>query len=219
MLADLVKELGRERSAADSRSVGLDDPEHIVDSAGAEAGTCGDAACNGIGGGHIRIGSLINVEERALGSLEKNLVAVLPGISKYCCDVRNHGDENRGVLLYALKYLIIGDLLGMIEVLQDEVVVLHDGPELLGETVHIAEIADAEAPSCGLVLVRGADALAGGSDLLVTECSFPCVVNDRMVRQDQRAGLRDLQAAFHIHTGALELAHLLEQCVRREDDA
>ena len=107
----------------------------------------------------------------------------------------------------------------MVEVLQDEVVVLHDRLQLLRESVHVAEIADTESSSCGLVLVGRADALAGGSDLLVAEGSFPCVINNRMIGQDQRAGLRNLQAAPDIHAGALKLAHLLEQRVRRQNNS
>ena len=71
-LADFVVEFGRERAAADARGVGLGDAEHVVDRIRADAGAGERAADGGVGRGDVRIGAVVDVEQRALRAFEQH---------------------------------------------------------------------------------------------------------------------------------------------------
>ena len=75
MLAHLVEELGRERTRADARRVGLHDAEHGVDVARAEAGADGRLPRDRVRRGDERIGADIDVEQRALRTFEQQVPA------------------------------------------------------------------------------------------------------------------------------------------------
>src|SRR6185369_6677903 len=74
-LADRVLLLGRERSFADARGVGLRDPDDAVDLPRREAGARGDPVRPRARGGHERIGPRVEVEQRALRALEDHALA------------------------------------------------------------------------------------------------------------------------------------------------
>ena len=77
-LADLVVLLGRERAIADAGRVGLADAEHITDRARPEAGTGRRLRGHRVGRGDVRIGAVIDVEQRGLRALEQDALALAP---------------------------------------------------------------------------------------------------------------------------------------------
>ena len=89
-LADFVVELGRERAAADARGVGLGDAEHVVDRIGADAGAGERAADGGVGRGDVRIGAVVDVEQRTLRAFEQHALALLAQLVEDAGDVGLH---------------------------------------------------------------------------------------------------------------------------------
>jgi hypothetical protein len=73
VLAVLIEQLGRKRTGADARGVGLDDAEHLVEGAAAPSRCRRRTARGGGRGGHERIGAEIDVEHRALRALEQHV--------------------------------------------------------------------------------------------------------------------------------------------------
>src|SRR4029077_439832 len=80
--ADLVELLGRKRPGADAGGVGLADAEHIADGVGAEAGAGRRLRRDRIRRRDIRISAVVDVEQRALGALEQNALALAAPVVK-----------------------------------------------------------------------------------------------------------------------------------------
>src|SRR5688572_1577064 len=72
IFAPFVLLLGRERAFPDPRGISLGDAEHIADGARPDAGPGRRLPGHGVGGGHERIGAVVDIEERALRSLEED---------------------------------------------------------------------------------------------------------------------------------------------------
>jgi hypothetical protein len=69
-VAELVVELGRERPGADAGRVGLHDAHDLVDLARADAAAGAGAAGDRARARDERVAAVIEVEERALGTLQ-----------------------------------------------------------------------------------------------------------------------------------------------------
>src|SRR6185312_13420305 len=76
-LAHLVIEFGRERTAADAGGVGLADAQHVVDVLRTHAGAGQRAADGGVAGGDVRVGAVVDVQQRALRALVQDVAAAL----------------------------------------------------------------------------------------------------------------------------------------------
>ena len=72
-VAVVVGELGRKRSGADAGGVGLRDADDAVDVAGPEAGSGACTAGRRVGRRDVRIGAVVEVEERRLGAFEQHV--------------------------------------------------------------------------------------------------------------------------------------------------
>src|SRR5690606_30999374 len=207
-LADLVVQLGRERAAADAGGVGLGDAQHVVDVLGADAGAGQRAADGGVGAGDVRIGAVVDVQQRALGAFEHHALALL---AQLVADAGDVGLHRLDVLAELQRFLVGGlevhrlhaQVLG-----QHEVVVVQRGLELLGQLLGIVQVGDADAAARHLVLVGRADAAAGGADGLAAGGLLAGLIQGDVVRHDQRGGRADLQPAAHFHAGRFQLGDL-----------
>src|SRR5690606_2080104 len=89
-LADVVVQLGGERSLADASRVGLDDSHDAVDAGGPDAGA-GDGAARGRrGGGDERVGAVVDVEHRRLPGLEDDRLALVERTVEHQSGVGDH---------------------------------------------------------------------------------------------------------------------------------
>src|SRR5690606_20171873 len=73
--AHFVEQLGRERAGTDAGGVGLGDAEDVVQEQRAETGAGGGAASSGVGAGDVRVGAVVDVQQRALGAVEHDVLA------------------------------------------------------------------------------------------------------------------------------------------------
>ncbi len=69
---------------ADARGVGLGDAEHVVDGARPDARAGGRLRRHRVRRGDERIGAVVDVEQRALGALEQDALAVAPRVVEQC---------------------------------------------------------------------------------------------------------------------------------------
>src|SRR6185312_13822474 len=118
-----------------------------------------------------------------------------------------------------VQRLLEVDGVGVIVVAQHEVVVIEHLAQLRGEALSCVEVLDADGAARHLVLVRGADAAARRADLRLALGALARLVDGDVVREDERARLRDAQLPLHVHAGALELADLRHQRLGRDHDA
>src|SRR6056297_1159048 len=72
-LADVIKQLGRERAGPYSRCISFGNTQNIIEVQGTKTRTGGGTACGGIGAGHKRVGAVVNIEQGALGTLEHDV--------------------------------------------------------------------------------------------------------------------------------------------------
>ena len=134
-------------------------------------------------------------------------------------DIGDQGAQRFGKFLGAAERRVEVQGGGVVEVLQHEVVVLHDFRELVGELLRMEHVAETQSASRRPVLVRRTDAAAGGADLAVAEGFFPRRVQCDVIGQDQRTRRRDAQVVADIDALFFELLDFLHQRVRRYGDA
>src|SRR5690606_32853373 len=89
-LAHVVVQPGRERAAANAGGVGLGDAEHVVDRVRANAGTGQRAADGGVGTGDVRVGAVVNVEQRTLRAFVQHPLTLLAQVVQDAGDVGLH---------------------------------------------------------------------------------------------------------------------------------
>ncbi len=111
--AHLVIELGGERTTANARRIGLADAEHIVDVAGADAGSGQRAADRGVRGSHIRVGSVVDIQQGTLGTFKQDVVAVPARIEQQGRNIIDHRPQVFAVLQCFIQHLLEVDAIGL----------------------------------------------------------------------------------------------------------
>ena len=157
---------------------------------GADAQPRADAANRRVRRRHVRIGAVVDVEERALRALEHDRLPFPPRLVE---EHRHVGHPPAHPFPAALE--IVVDLLPVHRRFLDQPVagvdVVADG---FGERVRVGEVADAHAAARDLVLVGRADAAGGRADLALAAPRFAEQVELAVVRQDEVRLVADDQA-------------------------
>ena len=81
------RQLGRERPAADARGVGLGDAQDVVQQPGPEARAGRRVAGHAVARGDVRVGAVVDVEQRALRAFEQQVGAGGVGLEEPVADV------------------------------------------------------------------------------------------------------------------------------------
>ena len=76
ILARVIEQFGRKGTRTDTRGVGLDDAQHLMQPPRSNTGTGRRAARGGCRGGHVRIGSKIHIEHRSLCAFEQHIAPI-----------------------------------------------------------------------------------------------------------------------------------------------
>ena len=105
LLTDVVEQLGRKRPGTDARGVGLGDAQHIMQFRRAHAGTARRRARAGVGRGHVRIGAMIDIQQRALCTLEQHRLAGTHVVIEQRRDVGYHRPQAFGQLQVLIQHL------------------------------------------------------------------------------------------------------------------
>ena len=207
-------QLGRHRAFTHARGVRLHHAEHAVNHLRAHAQARAHAADRGIRRCHERIGTVIDIEQRALRPLEQNRPA-------RCA---RPGQEQRHVVDPRLHPLAVGEHLveqrTPVErrILDEPVAGLHVLADLLLEPRPVEQIAHADATPADLVLVGRADAARGGADLALAAPGFGQQIELAVIRQNQMRPLADEQAVAHVVSEGSELVDLGKERLRIDDD-
>ena len=111
------------------------------------------------------------------------------------------------------------DHLGLVVVLQHEVVVVEHFAQLGGKTLAVEQVLQAQRTARHLVLVGGTDAAPGGADLAGALGDFARLIERHVVRHDERAGFAEFQAAGDVDAGGYQHVHFFQQRGRRQHHA
>ncbi len=216
------RQLGRERPAADARRVGLGDAEDVVQQVGPDAGARRGVAGDAVARGDVRIGAVVDVEQRSLRALEQHVLAGPVRVVERVADVADHRPERLAGAHRGVEDRLERERLGVEPAFEREVVQREQLAQLGSEALGMLQVLDAQRAARDLVLVRRADALAGGADLARAARlaqQLARLVDLDVERQDQRARFAHQQARAHLEPHRLETRDLAEQMRGIDDDA
>src|SRR3990167_1937384 len=170
--------------------------------------TCAGA---GIGGSDIKIGAVVDIQQRALRAFEHHALAVAPVLIQQLGNIRHQRAQALGQLQAFRKRFSVIHRVAVEIILERVVVILHHALELVGEGPGIEQITHTQAAARHLVLVGRADAAPGGADGGLATRLLARVIQRHVMRQDQRTGVAHAQTFRHVHAVAREFVHFLEQ--------
>ena len=217
VLTPLVEQFRGERTRADAGGVGLQNAEHRGDLVRSDTRPDSGAASRRIRRRHVGIRAVVDVEQRALRTLEQHRLATFERLVQQELRV---GDAMLEAL--GLGEDLVDDLRGfecatVVDLDQDLVLEFERGLDLLREDLLVEHVGRTHADPRDLVLVAGPDTAAGRADLLVAEKPLGDLV-DRHVIGHQQVGIgRDHQAGG-VDVAVLEAAQLGEQHPGVDDD-
>ena len=205
-IAGLIEKLGRERTAADARTIGLEDTEDLADAVGRDAEPGADPGTDGIGRSDERIRTEVDVEQGALRPLGQDALT----LGKSAVDEILAVDEAEALEeLDGLEPLAFepGEVIRIIETAENALVTG------LGAAVNLPEIgteqiADAHAAAADLVGIGRTDALARGADFGAALGGLVSGVEQTVGRQNQMGLLGDAELAREVVTALGQLLGL-----------
>jgi hypothetical protein len=163
VVAGGVVQLGREWAAPHPRRIGLEDAQHAIDHARGEPARRRGEAREAPGGGHVRVGSVVEVEQAALGSLEEDRLAGRGCLRQGSGDVAEERCErqrglDRALDLFGRRHLDRGVRP------QRRLQLLARGNDGLTQATWVAGQPEADARPRRPRLVRGPDPAPGGAE-------------------------------------------------------
>ncbi len=212
-------DLGGEGSFADAGDIGLGDADDGTDRGGADSGAGDGSASGRRGAGDEGIGSVVDVEEGSLGALEHDLVAVLEGFIEHDGGIGDEGGDllsGAGVVLVRL-FGVEG--LGAEQGVSDGVLLVAGVLDVSAEQRGVEQVDDAQTGAVHLVLVGGADAAAGGSDLGAAGGVLGGELDHAVIGQDDLGAIGDEELVIDRETSFFEFFDLVEEGHGVENDA
>ena len=169
--AALLVGLAGERACSDPGQVGLGHAQHRVDPGRPQAQTGTGAAGDRVAAGDERIGAVVEVEQRALGALAQQHLAVVEGAvdeQRRVGDVRPHP---RRVVQRRLGQHVLVERPLVVDLAQQDVLHRQRRLDLRPQDLLVQQVLDADADARRLVRVRRPDPTPGGADLQAVRAS------------------------------------------------
>ncbi len=148
-------------------------------------------ACRRGGGGHKRISTVVDIEQRTLCALEHHLVAVAKRFVEHHGGVgyeRSHLLGGAGVVLVHLLGI---ERLGAEESVSDSVLLVAGVLDVRAQQRGVQQIDNAQAAAVHLVFIRRADAPAGRADLRTAGRVLGSQLDHPVVRQNDLGAVRN----------------------------
>ena len=191
LFADLVQLLGGEGTLADARAVCLDNTDDLVDLFRGNARTDSHAARDGVRGGDVGIGAVVDVEHGRLCALEEDLAPCVNLLVDEGDRVRDERTQTLGVALILLQNVLIVERFvvvdgGKLSILAVEILL-----ELLRKLVLLHEVADTDADAVIAVHVAGTDAASRCADLVRAARRIADAVHQTVVGHDDMGAVGD----------------------------
>src|SRR5512145_117043 len=140
VLPDVVRELGRERPAADARRIRLCNADHIVQVVRADARAGRRGAGDAVRRGDERVRAVVDVEERALRAFEEQVLSGAVRMVEGTWHVGDQRREARGERKGLVKNLPPIELWLLVVVLQDKIVEVEQLAQLLREACGLEKV-------------------------------------------------------------------------------
>src|SRR6185503_12232878 len=199
-IAKIAGELGRQWPLTHASRVSLRRTKYAVDAARTNPKTGTHTANRRIRRRHVRVGAVIDVEERALRTFEHDRLAFGAGLMEedgHISDPRLHslpGLRERLEHLSSVHRRLTNQPIPSFDVVRD----------CVGERGRISQIADTNAAARDFVFIRGPDAARGRADLSLASPCLTQQIQIAVVRKDQMRLVADAQPRSDRDPGALD---------------
>ena len=188
--ADFIMKFGRERAFADAGCVGFDNAEHIADSAWPEPGARRRLPRHRIRRGNEGISAVIDIEQNALRPFKQNAFAGAARFIKQTPDgLRERRDLRRKVFQLCDKRIGVHFRRAMAA--SQRIMVYKEVIDFRCECFRIAQIANAQRPPAGAILVSRANAALCCADLGAAVRGFAHLIEFLMHGENERCVLGD----------------------------
>ena len=214
----LIGKLSGHGARTDAGDIGLHDAQHAVDILHTNAGAGDGAAGGAVGRRHVRIGAVVNVEQRCLGALEQQVLALVDHVVEQQARLGDVGAQALGhgqVLVADLVHGVGGQV---VDELQLGIHAGKSGLQLVAEQRLVQHVLHAQADAGHLVLVARTDAALGGTNVLLAELLLKSTIQIDVVRHDDVRVATDLEVLGGDTVG-LEHVDLLKDNLGVDDAA
>ena len=161
---------------------------------------------------------MVDVEQRALRAFQQHRLALLERGVEQVAGVGDAVLESLGLGQQVLDDLGRVERLAVVDLDQHLVLQLQCGLDLLGQQRLVEHVGDTDPDAGDLVLIAGADAAAGGADLLAARVSLDDLVHGDVIRHQQVRVGGD-QQPLGVHAAVFQTLELGEQHTGIYDDA
>jgi len=202
------RDFTRQRTFADSRHVCLGHADDRVEAIRPDPGAGCRLAGHRVGRGDERICAVVEVEERPLGALEEDELAVAQRLVDQQGRVGDVRPQPSRVGLVAVGDLLERERLDVVHALEPDVLLGERDLDLLPQDLRVEDVLDADPDPRSLVRIGRPDPAARGTDLQVAEAPLAGLVYRHVPRHDE---VRIPGQAHDLGGDAarLELVHLL----------
>ena len=218
-LAGFVEDFCREWAFADAGDVGFGDADDGADACRADAGSGDSSACGGGGGCHERVRPVVDVEHRSLCAFKHDAATFIDGFVQ---QVGRVGDERRD-LFGGVRVLVVHlgrvERFGTEERISDGVLFVAGVFDVRLKQISVQQIDDAEAVAGHLVFIGGADAAAGGADLLAAGRAFGSELDHAVVFENDLRTVRDEELLIDVDAEVAQLPNFAQEGQRVEYNA
>ena len=214
----LIGKLGGHGARTDAGDIGLHDAQHAIDVLHADAGAGNGAAGGAVGRRHVRIGAVVDVEQRRLGALKQQVLALVDHVVEQQARLGDVGAQalgHRQVLVANLVHGVGGQVVDELEL---GVHAGESGLQLVAEQRLVQHVLHAQANAGHLVLIARTDAALGGTDVLLAELLLKGAIQIDVVRHDDMRVATDLEVLGGDAVG-LEHVNLLKDNLGVDDAA
>ena len=209
-LAHLIEQLGREGASTHAGGVRLLNTDHAGDAGRAHTRTDARAAGGRVGGGHERVGAVVNVQEGCLAALHQQGLTLVQRLVQQLGGVHNHRLQTLSVRHEVLDDFVDLNVAAVVDLHQQFVLLTQCALNLLTQNRLVQDVLNTHAEATNLIHVGGADTAAGGADSALAEETLGHLVHGLVVGCDQVCVSGNLQAGG-VCTACLKAVNLSEQ--------
>ena len=192
--ANLIVQLGWERTSPNPRAVGFADANDRIDLVRSNARPSWCTGSSRIRRGNVWVGTIVDIQHRTLRTFKQYFFAGIQFIVNQQRSVGNVFLQFLTVLVIFIKDVIKFERFNMIDLRKQLVFSSQVSTQLFGKDIAFQQIAHPNSCPCNLVHVGWANPLLRRANLLVTLGFFLALVKQQVVRQGNVGAVRDSKA-------------------------
>ena len=209
VVVEAALQFGGKRTLAHPGGVSLRHADHPVDKGGAHAGTDAGPPRHRVGGGHVGVGAVVEIEQGALGPLKEDVLAGSGCLVDRARAIHHMGGESLAIAGVFGDHRLGIEGIEAVDLLQEVVLLGQWAQQPVPQPFGIEQVDHADAVALRFVRVGGADAAAGGADAAVAAALFHRLIQQAVIGHGHMGGAGELQA-FHLNPVAAEHVELAQ---------